>query len=174
MMIHSILRKVKDRLDLLNLINELEYDGCGVELGVAKGSYSNHILQVTKLKLFSIDRWSDHHGEDQYQETIELLKQYGDRSTIIRKTFHDAVIQFQDASFDFIYIDGYAGEGQENGETLADWWPKLRSRGLFSGHDYSKRWSVTISIVNQFLQSHNLTICNSIQQDTINIIRGSL
>lgn len=149
---------MKDRTDLLNLVNELDCK-CGVELGVANGPYSDDILRITQIKLFSIDRWSDHHGEDEYQYVIERLKQYGDRSVIIRATFEDALSQFDDSSLDFVYIDGYAHNAQEGGKTLTDWWPKLRSGGIFSGHDYDKRqWLENKKAVDKFITIHKLQL----------------
>jgi len=155
MMFH--LRKIKDRTDLLNLVNELNCK-CGVELGVANGYYSNDILRITPIKLFSIDRWSDHHGEDEYQHVIEQLKQYGDRSVIIRSTFDDALSQFDDSSLDFIYIDGYAHTAQEGGKTLSDWWPKLRDGGIFSGHDYDRQWLENTKAIDKFIATHKLQL----------------
>lgn len=29
--------------------------------------------------------------------------------------------------FDFVYIDGYAHTGEENGKTIIDWWRKVRT-----------------------------------------------
>lgn len=167
MLKHKALRDVSNRLDLLNLINELSIDGCGAELGVATGSYSDTILRVTKLKLFSIDRWSGDrdHGSRQHQKAVDALNKYGNRSVIIKKTFHEAVIQFQDSSFDFIYIDGYAHTGQDDGEILTDWWPKLKANGIFSGHDYDIRWPKTMVVVNEFCRSQDLYLYITSNQD---------
>ena len=62
------------------------------------------------------------------------------RYTFLRGTFESHVNSFDDETFDFIFIDGYANSGQENGKTLDDWWPKLKPGGIFSGHDYCDRY----------------------------------
>ncbi len=60
--------------------------------------------------------------------------------------------------FDFIYIDGYAHTGQDNGTILKDWWPKLKSGGMFAGHDYCKQFPKTIEEVNKFATRHQLKL----------------
>lgn len=134
----------------------LPIDGVGVELGVAKGIYSEIILQNSKLKtLYSIDRWSDHHDEREYLGTCQRLSKYGDRSIIMRETFSDAVSKFPDGFFDFIYIDGYAHTGQLNGQTLYEWYPKLKLGGIFAGHDYSPTWQPTMDAVDLFCNKYD-------------------
>ena len=133
--------------------------GVGVELGVAAGVFSATLLELGSLtKLYSIDRWSDHHNEVEYQQVLSLLARFGARSEIIRKTFSDALSLFADDSLNFIYIDGYAHTGQEAGGTLRDWWPKVKHGGIFSGHDYTRRYPQTVSAVNAFAAEHNISI----------------
>ena len=129
------------------------FTGIGVELGVARGHYSKIILAHGIVeRLYSIDRWSGDrgHGFNQYAETFHALKPYTRRNTIIRSTFHEALSLFDDDFFDFIYIDGYAHAGQEQGTTLYEWWPKLKDGGMFSGHDYAEKYPETISAVDKF------------------------
>jgi hypothetical protein len=64
--------------------------------------------------------------------------------------FSDAIAHFPDSFFDFIYIDAYAHEGQQGGKLLDDWWPKLKTGGIFSGHDYDPAWPLTVAAVNAF------------------------
>lgn len=129
-------------------------NGLALELGVAKGVFSDQILTARQdVTLISIDRWSDHHDFAEYEYAVGLLQRYGHRSIIKRATFDDALPQFPDAYFDFIYIDGYAHTGQEGGKTLTDWWPKLKTGGIFAGHDYHEEWPLTKQAVHDFLQS---------------------
>lgn len=129
----------------------LKYDGVGVELGVASGNFSNSILANSQLnRLYSIDRWSDHHNDKEYLLCVSKLSKYQSRSVIMRMDFSDAIRHFEDSFFDFIYIDAYAHEGQQDGNLLKDWWPKLKPGGLFSGHDYDEAWPQTIEAVDRF------------------------
>lgn len=147
------MQQVQGRAELAKL---LPADCVGVELGVAEGEFSERLLQGhPTLRLYSIDRWTDHHDEAQMRRALARLRRYGPRSKVIRASFANALRHFADGSLDFIYIDGYAHKGQENGKTLEDWWPKLRSGGMFAGHDYDEvNWPATFASVNAFLARH--------------------
>lgn len=147
------------RNEFPTLINALALTR-GVELGVAKGAFSEHLLSGSRgLHLTSIDKWDDErHGENEALEARERLAKFKDRSHVLRSTFTEAAKTFEDASLDFIYIDGYAHTGQEAGKTLAEWWPKLKPGGVFAGHDYHVRWAKTVNAVNRFALTHRLPI----------------
>lgn len=122
----------------------------GVELGVAGGDYSDVLLKTHNFeKFFCIDKWNDHHNEKEKQRVIARFEGKNNVD-IIQKTFSDAVLDFEDGFFDFIYIDGYAHTGQNSGLTLLEWYPKLRKGGIFSGHDYHEKWMPTKKIVDLF------------------------
>ena len=87
-----------------------------------------------------------------------LLSVYNERSIVLHTTFDEALGKFSDEYFDFIYIDGYAHTGQNNGKTLDNWYPKLKSGGIFAGHDYHFRWNQTIVAVDAFIGKHNLKL----------------
>lgn len=127
--------------------------GIVAELGVAAGDYSETILQNKNVqKLFSIDRWANdtkRHTDSEYVDVLKRFEKYKERSIVVRKSFEQAQPMFKPI-FDFIYIDGYDHTGQENGETLNQWWPLLKSGGIFAGHDYHPRWQPTIEAVNRF------------------------
>ena len=133
--------------------------GIGIELGVAEGYFSSIILQNSKLDLlYSVDAWGDHHDTEEYFKCAEVLRQYGRRSSVLRMYFDEALALFPDEHFDFIYIDAYAGTGQDDGKILDDWWPKLKRGGLFSGHDYHEKWQATIDAVDRFCEKRELEL----------------
>jgi hypothetical protein len=153
---------MKTRLDLA-----LRFSGHGVELGVAAGAFSRHLLESAQVqKLWSIDRWSDHHGLKEYRAAADLLSEIGGaRSTTLRMTFSEAADLFDHESLDFIYIDGYAHTGQESGRTLEQWWPKLKPGGVFAGHDYSPKYPQTIRAVDAFVKQHRLHISLTTEEE---------
>jgi hypothetical protein len=57
---------------------------------------------------------------------------------------------FEPECFDFIYIDGHAHTGQENGKTFEDWWPLLKPGGVFAGDDYHSDWPKVVENLNVF------------------------
>jgi|TARA_R100001530_G_scaffold120868_3_gene88206 predicted O-methyltransferase YrrM len=132
----------------------------GVELGVARGDFSNVLLDggADCRRLYSIDRWADHHDMKEYFDAMETLRVFGRQSTVIRATFDEALTLFPDNFFDFIYIDGYAHTGQDGGKTIRDWWRKLALGGLFAGHDYSEKYPKTIEAVDRFVKDYGVTL----------------
>lgn len=132
-----------------------KFTGAGVELGVAGGAYSETILKRSDCAmLYSIDRWNDHHSPAQYLAVIRRLMPYRSRNLVLRLTFAEAAPLFLNAALDFVYIDGYAHTGQDNGETLRQWWPKLKPGGIFAGHDYHPtKWPLTVAAVDAFAAS---------------------
>lgn len=154
----DIVKNFNRREDVVKLFKK---DSVGVELGVAAGDFSERILKHDHVAhLFSIDMWAGDrgHGVDQYRETIIRLDKYSNRSTIFRMRFDEALSLFGDESLDFIYVDGYAHDGELNGQTFRDWFPKLRKGGVISGDDYSPEWPLVLNAVNSFAKSHDLNI----------------
>ena len=146
---------MKNREGFGSLLNKLQLNGYGAELGVARGFFSTTLLKTSKLKiLFSIDRWNDRHDYKEYLQASKVLSSFRERSVIIKLPFEEAVHLFANESFDFIYIDGYAHTGQDEGRILREWWPKVKVGGIFAGHDYSPAWPKTIEEVDKFEASH--------------------
>lgn len=166
-----LLCKKKPRaFDVLENRNEIPFmldkkglTGEGAELGVWKGYFSKQILSnSTCSRLYSIDAWNDEargHDLSEYEHTMDLLAPYKDRSVVLRSTFKDALARFEDESLDFVYIDGYAHTGQDQGETIYDWYSKVKVGGFFGGHDYSQEhFPLTYKYVNQFVADKNLEL----------------
>ena len=135
--------------------------GIGIELGVAEGKFSEKLLRKSELSfLYSIDKYAGDRGHDleQYKKAIKLLEPFKERNSILKMRFEDALDLFPNEYFDFIYIDGYAHTGQEEGKTLHDWFPKLKKGGIFSGDDYNAKWPKNIECIEEFTKEKNLKI----------------
>jgi len=129
-------------------LNKKGLNGIGVEVGVLKGDFSNHILNGWHgEKLYSIDAWRHidgfidvtNGGPDMHIQTFtksfENLYVHGDRSVIIRELSVAASKLFQDDSLDFVFLD--AAHDYENiKKDLEAWYPKIKKGGIFCGHDY--------------------------------------
>lgn len=138
------------REDIIGLVPE--GSKC-LELGVAQGEFAELVLSKYNVVLYGIDRWSDHHNDREYHNTLARLAKFGASSIIIRTTFEKAVQKFPDGFFDLIYVDGYAHTGQNEGKTLYDWYPKVKDGGVFSGDDYSNKYPKTVKAVDEFCKS---------------------
>ena len=129
------------------ILGALPKNGVGVEIGVHEGAFSNEILrEVEPEHLHLIDPWiafdeGDHadsiygvnvisqKGMDQRYERVR--RRYAKRKnvTIHRAFSYDVVDQFENASLDFVYIDGdhsYEGVSRD----IADYSPKVKLGGL--------------------------------------------
>ncbi|MEX2581624.1 MAG: class I SAM-dependent methyltransferase [Verrucomicrobiales bacterium] len=145
---------IPSRRDLPALLTRLGLVRTGVELGVARGTYSAHLLANCPVRrLYSIDAWAGDRGHDlaQCEKTTRRLAPYGARSIVLRARFDEALALFPDHALDFLYLDGYAHTGNQSGRTLLDWWPKVRPGGLVAGHDYAPRWPRNVAAVDAFL-----------------------
>lgn len=156
--LHELVKTFNRRENVVQLFKK---DSVGVELGVAAGDFSERILKHDHVAyLFSIDMWAGDrgHGVNQYREAIVRLDPYRQRNMIMRMRFDEALPLFADESLDFIYVDGYAHDGELNGSTFRDWFPKLRKGGIIAGDDYSPKWPLVVSAVDRFAAANGLDV----------------
>jgi hypothetical protein len=133
--------------------------GLVIELGVAAGRFAYEMLRENRaIRYIGIDRWSDHHDRLEYEAAFGLLNRREWDATLMISTFAEAIDSFQDGHAEMIYIDGYAHTGQEGGQTLRDWYPKVKPGGIFAGHDYSGHYPQTIEAVDAFVAEHGLKL----------------
>jgi len=141
------------------IVKDLPPNSLVLELGVAAGRFAVDMLNVNpSIRYIGIDRWSDHHDEVEMFNAERAITLINPTARLIRLTFHDALELFDDETFDLIYIDGYAHTGQDNGQTLDEWFPKLKRGGIFAGHDYCHKYQPTIDAVDAFVAKENLTL----------------
>ena len=99
---------------------------------------------------------------NQYIRALKTLKVHETKNSLLRMDFCDALNLFEDCTFDFIYIDGYAHTGENEGKTLYDWYPKLKKGGMFAGDDYHNDWPKVVHHVDEFCKA-NLYIITSLR-----------
>ena len=147
--LNGVVHKFDSRHDVVKLVKP---NGVGIELGTAGGDFSKRVLEISDLEfLYTVDRFDPDAGR--YKVAMENLLPCRSRSAIIKMPFSDATQLFNDRYFDWIYIDGYAHTGEEGGQTFVDWWPKIRSGGIFSGDDYDRgNWPLVVENLNQFAE----------------------
>lgn len=130
---------MKDRVELSKYFKEKGFN-LGAEIGVFSGEYSMTLCKANPdLKLYCIDAWGigDPGGYrihfKAFKEAVINLKPFN--TVLLRMTSMDALIKFEDESLDFVYIDS---NHHYNGikEDIEGWTPKVRKRGIVSGHDY--------------------------------------
>ena len=147
---------LNSRVDLADLVPE---NGLWIELGVARGTYARQVLdRHPTLRYLGIDKWDDHHDLTEQRQAQSRLDAHRRRALLWRMRFDEAVLEIPDATADVVYVDGYAHTGQENGETLRDWWPKVKPGGWLCGHDYAKRWPQTVRAVDRFARAMEVPV----------------
>jgi len=149
---------LKLRDDVATLIRP---GGIGIELGVAEGTFSGRVMQRSQLSfMYGVDMYAGDRNHDviQYRKALKNLEAYKERYSLLRMRFDEALELFPDEHFDFIYIDGYAHTGEEEGKTFSDWYSKLKTGGIFAGDDYSDDYPKVKYYVNKFCALHHLTL----------------
>ena len=98
------------------------------------------------------------HDVEQYKTAMRNLSPYKEKNSILRMRFDEALDLFDNNFFDFIYVDGYAHTGEDDGQTFRDWFPKLKTGGIFAGDDYDPGWPLVVEEVDKFVAQNDLTL----------------
>lgn len=135
-------KHIKNTKILLNrekLLSLLPKNGVVCELGVDMGCFSKKIIDINNpKKLHLVDIWESKRYNNTKKIAVETLfkKQIKDKKIKIHNTYSvDAVAQFDDNYFDWIYIDtnhSYATTAEE----LFLYSKKIKPNGIISGHDF--------------------------------------
>lgn len=139
------------------------YQPVGIEIGTSLGYTTEYLLGTNPmLILHGVDpylaytdwnnvHFSDEFKEDEFQGFLARIAENADRYTHHRKKSDDAVGDFEDESFDFIFIDGVHTYDQVL-KDCRNYYPKLRGGGLFCGHDMTQIAGVGKAVL-EFTQS---------------------
>ncbi|RWQ10860.1 class I SAM-dependent methyltransferase [Mesorhizobium sp.] len=150
-----------------------------VELGTHAGvSYSAFCSTVARGNLntrcFAVDTWKgdDHAGHYPEQIYLDFSRfndaTYGSFSTLLRRTFDDAVEHFADGTIDLLHIDGFHSY-EAGSHDFNTWKPKLSDRAIVLFHDTNEHregfgiWRLWEELKQQFptfefLHSHGLGV----------------
>lgn len=157
---HS-LAHVPSRSELPHLLNRRGLRGRGVEIGVSKGNFSDHILRHWRgAHLVSVDPWFD--ADEDCARARRRLAAHGSRSSVWRLTSEEASEHVASGSLDFVYIDGDHHLHAVRTD-LRCWYGKVRAGGLLAGHDYFDRdarkgGSGVKTAVDEFAAERGLTV----------------
>lgn len=150
-------------------------DLVGAEVGVFAGKMATNVLQtLPQARYYMVDNWelppphSSYWGNvDGSTTDIHNVRDHcmrhtcmaGDRRVFIECDSAEAAKQVPDNELDWVFIDAdhrYEAVCKD----LAAWWPKVRSGGLFAGHDFENpvgggKWNVERA-VREFLGERGL------------------
>mmetsp|Transcript_37651 Transcript_37651/g.118659 ORF Transcript_37651/g.118659 Transcript_37651/m.118659 type:complete len:268 (-) Transcript_37651:4015-4818(-) len=139
---------IKVRAELKGILQK-EGKEVGAELGVQLGLYSRTLLEgwPSCKKYVLVDVWAnqsnyldganvDQKSQDsRYHRTLRHLAPWSAKLEVCRNFTHICADNYPNSYFDFVYIDArhdYKGALED----MEKWWPKLKSGGIFAGHDY--------------------------------------
>ena len=139
------------------MLRTLPQNSVCAEIGVYRGAFSRIIMDVVNPKsLYLIDPWqwkkqwyvkhsveeleSMRTGEntpegDSLYEAVAKLFRNKPEVKILRAPSVEASAQFQNAHFDWIFIDG-DHRYEPCRDDIRHWWPKLKLGGFICGDDY--------------------------------------
>lgn len=148
---------ITTRYDLGKLAQHHNVTGRAAMIGIQYGAFEKEIGKDYKGVIHCIDLWQD---ESIYQTAVKNLCEHGPNHAtyyLHRKASLDAVSFFEYNSLDMVYIDA----NHFYNEVLADmnaWFPKVRSGGIFAGHDYCHYTDIeVIPAVNEWCEKHGYT-----------------
>ncbi|MBY6294545.1 class I SAM-dependent methyltransferase [Nanohaloarchaea archaeon H01] len=129
---------IRDRSDLLD---KLPKGGKIAEIGVANGDFSKKILEKCQPeKLILIDLWKfKRYDEDMLEEVKRKFESKIEEGKIeiVRKDSKEALKDFKDNYFDWVYIDtDHSYETTREELKLSE--EKVKDEGLIAGHDYAR------------------------------------
>lgn len=160
--------EIKHRADIYKILPS--FGVMAAEIGVAEGQFSRDILNWECVKgLYSIDTWATIKGQrgdggnDQawhdanYEKAKALLKPFGERSKILRGLSTDMAKIIDNDSLGFVNVDcDHSYEGVK--ADVEAWWPKLKSGGVISFHDYEMQHYGVKQAVTEFAKVNKLEI----------------
>ena len=137
------------------------------EVGVQTGNYTKIILSnmPSLHKLYLVDLWthqqnyvdlanvSDAMHQGFFQQALAQTNPWADKIEILRGLSVVMCKNIPDNSLDWIYIDArhdYKGAAED----IESYWPKLKTGGIMSGHDY-----MTSDQVKQITPGQDWSVC---------------
>ena len=134
----------------------------GAEIGVKEGNNAFSILNNLQFKqLVLVDNWEG--SFNKFYPTV--INRFGKREdvTLLRKTSVEASKEFPEKYFDFVYIDAcHTYECVK--EDIESWLPKVKTDGIFGGHDYGHHIHRCIGLekaVNEFAEKTKYRVFHS-------------
>ncbi len=135
------------------------------EIGVLYGDTSAYLLkEFPGLQLLCIDPYLEYNepGVERSQKTMTQyeeiargkIAEFGDRGAIIKDFSLNVAPKVENGALDFVFID--ANHDYEYvAQDIEAWYPKVRSGGLFAGHDY-KSWPGVTKAVDEFMAAQKV------------------
>lgn len=164
--------ELKYRNDFGHLLNSLNLNGVGVEIGVEQGDYSQLMMDSWNYDhYYLVDFWQAYSDnpkmtqekqDAKYQAVVDRFKD-NPKVTVVRDTSEHACEMFEDSVLDWVYIDAdHSYEAVKR--DIEAWYKKVKVGGILAGHDYmpdgeyyGEQFGVK-SAVDEFAKRNNLMV----------------
>lgn len=143
-----IMRDQTGQEGLQDLIKEIPNKGTMIEIGTFTGEstviFGDHFKKVIGIDPMLQDYdVQDPTSKFNFNEVLNMfndrVKEYNNIS-LITKTSDDAILDFNDEEYDFIYIDGIH-QYENVKQDIINYLPKVKKGGVIGGHDYGGPWT---------------------------------
>lgn len=149
----KMIKEVRTRFELPELLGKSGRHSKICEVGVLNGEHLANLMACIPDMAIGVDHFKKVNGT--FERAVERC---GVRHNCILLKMESLAgsRMFPDEFFDFIYIDAGHGLKQIHGD-LRNWWPKLKTGGIFAGHDYAHIFHFkVIECVDDFVKQHGL------------------
>lgn len=138
-----------------------------IEIGLEVGSFSGDSARIFSSffkKIYCVDQWESNYDPtkidlasdpnlydmQEVEDFFDRLVKEQENIIKIKKSSNDAVKEFENNMFNFVYIDAnHNFLDVKNDITL--WLPKVKKGGFICGHDYQSKFPGVIKAVNELL-----------------------
>lgn len=147
--------------------------GVGVEVGSLCGDYAREIKKYWSGTLIMLDPW-ERQPDDVYREPTNhsdwnsaykscqaIAAMYPDKVYLHKAYSPEASKEYRDGELAWVYLDSNHSYDAAS-KDFAAWYPKVKSGGVFCGHDARVEHNETqncdvLTVLNEFCAKHGLT-----------------
>jgi SAM-dependent methyltransferase len=147
--------------EMIQVVQKYKPDFKVLEIGCFEGQ-SSEIFAITADHVYCVDPWESgyddndmvsrgdlSHAEREFDKRMSKYNNF----VKIKKKSTDAANNFEDNTFDLVYIDGlhtYEGVTAD----INAWISKVKPTGFIGGHDYGAGWGGVVQAVQEQFKSH--------------------
>ena len=166
----SMIKQIYTREEIPTYLKMFDLTDRICELGVAQGENLKTMISHTFPNyVLAIDVWDEEvcpyynqaRHDEGYAKVLKMCAKAegwsGAKIDVIKGDHSILVDNYEDESFDYVYIDS-SHLYEDTVRDIAKWWPKVKKGGILAGHDYNARNKAhgVIPAVDEFVEANNI------------------
>lgn len=161
--------EIRNRIQLVDLLKEMNMLGPVAEIGVAEGNFSRDLLVAGVPHLYMVDNWAtipsatgdgsfpQNWHDKNFREAKQKVKAHWDRVTILKGLSIEMWERVEEKSLSMVYIDAdHSFVGAYTDLTI--WTKRVKPGGIVAGHDYLCDDYGVFKAVNDFTKKLNVPV----------------